>query len=209
MADTGLGYGIGSPNITGNRRFRSFLNQSQATSGRTPSAANLDQIIQSELETMNRSLAERKRLQETQRQFNIGQQNAMDTAAANRKYGLVGAGTQLLGTALMSKGLGLWGGKGNAVSPSTTNIPTQGAGGTPEQYMETAARFREPSTGTSDFQVGQYDYGPKGYWDTAAPAVSEAAAPAIDSSFGVLAGDVAQGGWEAPDFMEGVVGGLF
>src|SRR3990172_1629442 len=91
---------IPSPNITGNRRFRSYINQTMATTGRTPDPESLDQMVQSEIENMRKGLEESRRFTENQRQFDIDQQNTSDTAAANRRAGLIGAGAQLGTTAM-------------------------------------------------------------------------------------------------------------
>ncbi len=122
MAD----YGINQPNITGSRRFRTYLNQYTATSGRRPSAALLDQIIQGELDAAsNRSLQSRQ-LRMQQEQFDINQRNAMDTASANRKAGLISTGAQTLTTgatlAALTHGK-LWGTKtpASGIGSSTLN----------------------------------------------------------------------------------------
>lgn len=108
MATAGLGSITATPNIAGNRRFKSYLSQSMATTGRTPSPATLDQIIQSELDAMGRRVQEQQRFgldlartEEAKRQFDISQNNALDTAKAGRESSLIstglGAGTTLMG----------------------------------------------------------------------------------------------------------------
>ena len=87
-----------SPQIAGGRKFQTYLNQWGATSGRVPSATMLDQIIQGELDASSRRMAESRRLAEKQRQFDISQKNAADTAGANRSAGLVGTTTNALTT---------------------------------------------------------------------------------------------------------------
>src|SRR3989337_143492 len=87
-----------SPQIAGGRKFQTYLNQWGATSGRVPSATMLNQIIQGELDASSRRMAESRRLAEKQRQFDISQKNAADTAGANRSAGLVGTTTNALTT---------------------------------------------------------------------------------------------------------------
>ena len=95
MADTSYSF----PNISGSRRFQTYMNQYGATSGRVPSASMLDDIIQAELDASSRRMEESRRLTESQRQFDIGQQNMAETAAANRRAGLIGTGMNVAGTA--------------------------------------------------------------------------------------------------------------
>ncbi len=131
MATAGLGTITATPNIAGNRRFRSYLNQSQATTGRTPSPATLDQIIQSELDAMGRRVQEQQRFgleqskfEELKREFDIDQINKMDTADKLRKNslasetinaGLYGAGIRAL---TMEKGTPFFGGLFGGTSPA-------------------------------------------------------------------------------------------
>jgi len=86
--------------VIGNKRFQAFMNQTGATTGRIPSSAILDSIIQSELDAAERRRQANRSFTESSRQFDIGQQNALDTAEANRKAGLVGTGMQAGATGL-------------------------------------------------------------------------------------------------------------
>ena len=110
------------PNYNRSNRFGTYLNQYGATSGRVPSARVLDEIIQSELDAASNNMYRNKTLQlqkeaqaEQIRQFGVSQQNAVETASANRTAGLVGTGMNLLGT------YGLY----RALRPSPTSVPTQ------------------------------------------------------------------------------------
>ena len=94
-----------SPNVSGSRRFQTYMNQYGATSGRIPSASMLDSIIQAELEVSSRRMEENRRFAENQRQFDISQENAEETAAANRKAGLIGTGMQAATTGAVLRGL--------------------------------------------------------------------------------------------------------
>jgi hypothetical protein len=89
---------ITSPSLSGNRRIMDAFSQGGAT-GRIPSRRYLDQLIQSELDAAENN-ASRNRMQTEQiRQFDIGQQNAMETADANRKASQTSAMTNLATTA--------------------------------------------------------------------------------------------------------------
>lgn len=126
-----------SPTISGNRKFRNYLNQYGATSGHVPSATMLDEIIQGELSQSYQNIARNRAFGESQRQFNVGQENAIDTADANRRAGMFNTGTQALTTGLTlaaltkPKDVGLLdyiSGKGGAVpNPAPVSGPTTAA----------------------------------------------------------------------------------
>jgi hypothetical protein len=133
---------IYSPNLTGSRRFQTYMNQYGATSGRVPSAAMLDQIIQSELDAASNNMYREKSFQEGQRQFNVSQQNAQDTAAANQKAGIVGTGMQALTSAALLRAMTMKPGAkffGGSSVPTATKLITTGASTTPNLIGPTTA----------------------------------------------------------------------
>jgi hypothetical protein len=169
MADsTDISY---TPNYAGNRRMGTYLNQYGATSGRTPSYKILDDIIQNELDAAYSNIYRNKALAEQKRQFDTSQQNAADTASANRQAGLVGMGTQLLGTGLMAEtlrpgiisNLFASGGGGGAVGtlPETAGysfLPggasaTEGAASA-MSFLPEAARLSSPITVAGNTSLG-------------------------------------------------------
>jgi hypothetical protein len=99
-------------NLAENRRFRDWMGQSSATSGQVPRQSALDSIIQNELDAAYDNVYRRKQLQlyydqlaQNQEQFETAQENAMDTAAAERKAGLLGTGMQAATTYGLYKAL--------------------------------------------------------------------------------------------------------
>ena len=121
---------IYSPDLTGNRRFQTYLNQFGATTGRVPSSAILDSIIQGELDAAERRRQANRAFTERTREFDVSQQNAAEQAAAAREAGLVGAGTQLAGTGLMLRALTKKPGEDFFVNPfASKGVPVESATG--------------------------------------------------------------------------------
>ena len=125
-----------NPNYTRSGRLGTYLNQYGATSGRVPSARVLDDIIQGELDAAYNNMYRNKQLQlqqqqftEGQRQFDVGQQNAMETAAGARRTDIVTSAIQGLGT------YGLYQALKPAAVPGATGLTTGAAPGSQAAYM--------------------------------------------------------------------------
>jgi hypothetical protein len=111
---------------TRNAGLMTALTQSRAE-GAVPSARIIRQLIDAELDAASNNMYRNKALQlqkeaqaEQVRQFGVSQQNAVETASANRTAGLVGTGMNVLGT------YGLY----RALRPAQTSTPTGTGGGT-------------------------------------------------------------------------------
>lgn len=112
-----------SPSMTGTRRIMDAFAQGSAT-GRIPSRRYLDQLIQAELDSAANNSIRQRAAAEQVRQFDVGQQNAIDTANANRSAGLTSSLTNLAATA----------GVTYLMSPSTP--APMGANGLPMQSLQ-------------------------------------------------------------------------
>jgi len=128
----GVGESIATPNLMGNRRFRSYLTQSRATTGKPVSQEVLDEIMQISLDAQARQQQERSRLVENRRQFNVSQANAAETASANRKAGMIGIGSQALTTAATLHALTL---AKPVIDPNTGRVLKEG-----EKFFDFARR---------------------------------------------------------------------
>lgn len=149
------------PNYNRNNRLGTYLNQYGATSGRVPSARILDDIIQGELDAASNNMYRNKALQlqkeaaaENARQFNVGQENAVDTAEANRNAGLINTGVQTLGT------YGLY----KALKPATTTTGTGTQNLVGEPPVSTIGNMYDSAT----TWTGNQFHGPV-QWDTPMP----------------------------------------
>jgi hypothetical protein len=115
---------ISSPNLYSSVPGQVALNQWGATSGRKQPRYYLDSIIQGELDAAERRRSTRALELERQRQFDISQQNAIDTAASQRKAGLVGSIGQLGTTAATLRAITMKG----PVYDATGKLITPGEG---------------------------------------------------------------------------------
>jgi hypothetical protein len=127
MADT---Y-VFNPSLAAGKYLRSGV-----LSGRVPSAAVLDRIIQAEIDAKSRDFYRQRQFSEEKRARAQAQKNVEDTAAANRKANLVGQGTGLASTLLMARALRP---KGTSLAPSTNALPpstgTPGMEAAPEAVL--------------------------------------------------------------------------
>lgn len=99
---------VTSPSFTGTRRVMDAFSQGVAT-GRIPSRRYLDRLIQAELDAAENNAIKQRAFNEQVRQFNVNQENvktaqenAADTASANRTSGVVGSITNLGSSAAMA-----------------------------------------------------------------------------------------------------------
>jgi hypothetical protein len=91
---------IYTPSVTGTRRIMDAFSQGTAT-GKIPSRRYLDTLIQNELDAAANNAIKTRAFNEQVRQFNVGQQNALDTASANRSASQTGSIANLATTAGM------------------------------------------------------------------------------------------------------------
>jgi hypothetical protein len=84
--------GVEYPQYQNNPAFMSYLKQSKATSGRAPSAATLDQIIESELKSAAAKEMSQRQLSERKQEFS---QNREDQNDAHKSATLGGVGSTL------------------------------------------------------------------------------------------------------------------